>query len=124
MVFKTYTKAKVKASLRIFKIFSASLESYSCISLCFLKKEEEREEEKEEFDRNDKDRRPGTQHVFLGFEPYVTLLCLPRLSYSSAPRSPTKATDLLHPASINHFPGVQDAQVSTLADTRTQLEVC
>lgn len=54
--------------------------------------EEEREEEKEEFDRNDKDRRPGTQHVFLGFEPYVTLLCLPRLSYSSAPKSPTKAT--------------------------------
>lgn len=86
--------------------------------------EEEREEEKEEFDRNDKDRRPGTQHVFLGFEPYVTLLCLPRLSYSSAPKSPTKATDLLHPAPINHFPGVQDAQVSTLADTRTQLEVC
>lgn len=62
--------------------------------------------------------------VFLGFEPYVTLLCLPRLSYSSAPKSPTKATDLLHPAPINHFPGVQDAQVSTLADTRTQLEVC
>lgn len=24
--------------------------------------------------------------VFLGFEPYVTLLCLPRLSYSSAPQ--------------------------------------
>lgn len=86
--------------------------------------EEEREEEKEEFDRNDKDRRPGTQHVFLGFEPYVTLLCLPRLSYSSAPKSLTKATDLLHPAPINHFPGVEDAQVSTLADTRTQLEVC
>lgn len=71
MVFKTYTKAKVKASLRIFKIFSASLESYSCISLCFLKKEEEREEEKEEFDRNDKDRRPGTQHV--GFPGFRTL---------------------------------------------------